>query len=238
MTNKKRNYFFFALVIGFFVVGPAAAQQQFSLSAGVGGDFSVLFDVEKNHNAFEPQVTPGGGVSVFFDATYIVASVDMVWGSKMKFIYPSDPANISFSLNHIEFSVYGKYPFVLKKLTLYPLIGVDYHMLLSAQVKDADGNDAGEKIKRGDSIGGGYNAEDQFDYLSLGLGVGLDFPLPKSFFIRSEFILHYVLDSKITRDRRKYADKFDFDYLSIVFGPQLKLAVGYRFSTVKNRGNS
>ncbi|MDR3172116.1 MAG: outer membrane beta-barrel protein [Treponema sp.] len=229
MAEKKHLLFLLILAMGFCASHLATAEEQFSLNAGIGGDFSVLFDVEKNHNTFAPQIMPVGGVSVFFDATYVEVTVAMVWGSKMTFVYPYDPAGISFSLNHIGFSLYGKYPFVLKKLTIYPMLGVDYHVLLSAQVKDAEDNDSGGKIKRGDSIGGGYKVEDQFDYLSLGLGVGLDVPLPKSFFIRSEFILHYVFDSTIASDRREYAKKFDYDYSSIIFGPQVKFAVGYRF---------
>jgi hypothetical protein len=175
------------------------------------------------------QAAVGGGVTAFFDATYAEASMDVLWGSQLSPIYPEDSSSGSMALSHLGFSVYGKYPFVLKKITIYPMLGIDYHMFLSGQIKDEDGNGYGSKIKRGDTVDGGYNAEDSLDRLSIGLGFGMDFPLPKSFFIRSEIILNYTFDSRVERDRRKNAKDYNYDYLSAVFGPSVKLALGYRF---------
>jgi hypothetical protein len=203
-------------------------ENNFSLSAGVGGLFQSSFDFE-GIQWYVVQPTVGGGVTTFFDATYAEASIDMLWGSQLPPIYPEDPESGSMALTHIGFSIYGKYPFALKKITIYPMLGIDYHIFLSAQIKDADGNNYGGKIKRGDAVDGKYNAEDSLDYLSIGLGFGMDFPLPKSFFVRSEIIINYTFDSKVERDRRKNAKDYNYKYLSVVFGPSVKLALGYRF---------
>jgi hypothetical protein len=206
----------------------AKEKNNFSLSAGLGGFFYSSFDIERIQWV-SAQATAGGGVTAFFDATYGEASIDMLWGSQLPPIYPEDPASSSMALTHLGFSIYGKYPFTLKKITIYPMLGIDYHMFLSGQIHDADGNKYGDKIKRGDAVDGDYNTEDSLDYVSIGLGFGMDFPLPKSFFIRSEIIINYKFDSKVERDRRENAKDYKYDYLSVVFGPCIKLAAGYQF---------
>jgi hypothetical protein len=206
----------------------AKKKNNFSFSAGLGGLFQSSFDIERMQ-WYSVQATVGGGVTAFFDATYAEASIDILWGAQLPPIYPKDPESGSISLTHIGFSLYGKYPFALKKITIYPMLGIDYHVFLSAQMKDADGNDYGAKIKRGDAVDGDYNVEDSLDYVSIGLGFGMDFPLPKSFFIRSEILISYTFDSIVERDRRKNAKDYGYDYISAVFGPSVKLALGYRF---------
>ncbi|MDR1901292.1 MAG: hypothetical protein LBQ88_03280, partial [Treponema sp.] len=105
----------------------------------------------------------------------------------------------------------------------------DFRLFLGGQVYDSEGNKFGDTLKRGGSIGGGYTAEDQFDMLSLGMGLGLDFPLPKHFFIRSEFIFKYTFDSTMTGDKKDAAQKHDFEYFDLVLEPCIKLMLGYRF---------
>jgi hypothetical protein len=86
-----------------------------------------------------------------------------------------------------------------------------------------------EAAKLADSYSMNFMAEDSLDYVSIGLGFGMDFPLPKSFFVRSEIIINYTFDSKVERDRRENAKDYNYDYLSAVFGPAVKLVLGYRF---------
>jgi hypothetical protein len=140
-----------------------------------------------------------------------------------------DPANSATALTYLGFSLYGKYPFPLRTITLYPLLGIDFRLFLGGQVYDSDGNKFGGNIERGGSIGGGYTAEDQFDMLSLGVGLGLDFPLPKHFFIRNEFIFKYMFDSAIVSDRKDSAHEYNFEYFDVVVEPCIKLMLGYRF---------
>jgi hypothetical protein len=225
MIGKKALLLVLTLMLGEGVFAENGGD--FSLSAGIGGTVYSRLALERMDATF---ATPsiGGGVGTFFDATYAELSVDLLWGSQLPPIYPDDTASGSISLTHTGFSLYGKYPFTLKKFTLYPLLGIEYHLFSSAHVKNADGNYYGVKIKRGDDIGG-YNAEDRFDFLSLGTGVGVDVQLPQSFFIRSEIILNYTFNSKVEKDKRKAAKEYGFDFLSVVFGARVKLAVGYRF---------
>jgi hypothetical protein len=234
MIRKKH---FFILAMALLMSGLVFAQEEntnakgknnFSLSAGLGGSFYSSFDIERIQ-WISAQAVVGGGINAFFDATYAEASIGMLWGSRRPPIYPEDPAAGSMSLTHIGFSVYGKYPFTLKRITIYPMLGIDYNMFLSAQMKDVDGKDSGDKITRKDAVDGDYTAKDSLDYVSIGLGFGVDFPLPKSLFIRSEIILNYTFDSIVERDRRKNAKEYNYDYLSVVFGPAVKLALGYRF---------
>ncbi|MDR1891403.1 MAG: hypothetical protein LBQ48_00080 [Oscillospiraceae bacterium] len=225
----KKQYPFILAVLLFSCGFVFSQEQTFSMSAGVGGVFSSVFDIEKVHTAVEPYVMPAAGINIFFDATYVEAGIDVQYGSRYSLAYPVDPANSATALTHLGFSLYGKYPFPLSRITLYPLLGVDFRLFLSGQVYDADGNKFGGKLERGGSVGGGYTAEDQFDMLSLGVGLGLDFPLPKHFFIRSEFIVKYTFDSTVAGDKRDTAKKYDFDYVDVVLEPCIKIMFGYRF---------
>jgi len=202
----------------------------FSMSAGLGGIGYALFDIE-DIQWYTIDASAAGGVSVFFDGTYFEAACDMIWGRQFSPLHPKDPASGSIALTHTGISLYGKFPFEFKKLTIYPMLGIDYHFFLSGQVQDSDGNDYGEKFKRTEKLDGDHKAWQQFDYFSIGLGFGMDFQLPKSFFIRSEFIFNYKFDSSIERERRKGAEEWGYDYTSVVFGPCVKIGLGYRFLT-------
>jgi hypothetical protein len=237
MIKKKCPFIVLSILFFYVSCGFVFSQEQifekkggaFSMSAGAGGIFSATLDIEKVHNSISPYVMPTAGFNIFFDVMYVEAGIDLQHGSRYSFAYPMDPANSTTALTHLGFSLYGKYPFRLSKITLYPLLGIDFRLFLSGQVYDSDGNKFWGELKRGDSIGGGYTAEDQFDMLSLCAGLGLDFPLPKHFFIRSEFIFKYMFDSAIISDKKDAAQKYNFEYFDIVVEPCIKLMLGYRF---------
>ncbi|MDR1784983.1 MAG: hypothetical protein LBR23_00730 [Spirochaetaceae bacterium] len=226
MNAKKIPLFLLAALT---LTGAAFGENNsFSLNAGVNGLCYSLFDVERIQHV-TAHATVSGGAGVFFDAKYAEAAVDIVWGSQLSPIYPLDTESGSVSLTHLGFSLYGKYPFGVEKITLYPMAGFDYHLFLSGQVKDFDGNDYGARLSRGDDIDGEHTAGNRFDFFTAGIGLGMDFPLPKGLFIRAEMLLNYKFDSKIESDYRKNAQKWGYDYLSAVFGASGKIGVGYRF---------
>jgi hypothetical protein len=199
----------------------------FSLNVGIGGTFYSLFDITRVSYVTTNGIFDGG-ITAFFDATYVEANINVIFGSLVP-IYPDDPNNSSTRLTHIGFSVFGKYPFPKGKITWFPLLGINYQLFLSGQMKDPDGNDYGETMDRDYPVGGDYSASDQFDLLSIGFGGGMDVKLSQKFFWRSEIIINIKINSVIEADNRRNANKYDFDYFHIAFGPYIRMGVGYKF---------
>ena len=114
----------------------------------------------------------------------------------------------------LGFSLLGKYPFELGSITLFPLLGINYNVALHAW--DPDGNSltpSGESAAKWLS---------QFGILG---GVGLDFDITDSLFIRGEALLHLRLPMKTWRDM---ADGLG-GKATLGVGPVIKVAIGYKF---------
>jgi opacity protein-like surface antigen len=114
----------------------------------------------------------------------------------------------------LSFSLLGKYPIGLGGFNLFPLIGADYNLVLSA--KDKDGN----------------SADDAGDLSQIGLlaGLGLDFPFSSALFLRAEALFHFRLANKFMND---LVDGAKSPGISVDpaygMGPRVKIGIGYRF---------
>ena len=118
------------------------------------------------------------------------------------------------------FSLLGKYPlFNTGSISVFPLIGFDYALVLSAKDRES-----GDKWEKGDIPYKGFSPS-HFSQFGLLAGAGFDFDLSGKLFIRGEALLHMRFSNKFIRELNKDADKTK---ATLGFGPQIKLGVGYR----------
>jgi hypothetical protein len=120
------------------------------------------------------------------------------------------------------FSFLGKYPVDMGSVTIFPLVGFDYNIVLSADTK----------------LRGIYNAID-LSQLGFLAGIGSDVKLGGPLFIRLEGLLHLRLPTKVAKAQKEAADliynatpnpKPSIKTSNTMgFGPQVKVAIGYKF---------
>jgi hypothetical protein len=219
------------LILALLMIALAAggAFAQLGLSVGGGGlfDFSARNGIKVkvgNDDVYEGLRNMSIGGFIFFDVTYAELNVNFAYGSlshvyvgldgekfvnEMGGIAIEKPSAMQFG-----FSLLGKYPINMGKLTIFPLLGVDYNIVLS--------------IKRnGKSIDDNPGYWNQFGFLA---GIGGDISLTKSLFFRMEGLFHLRLPSKNANDEKDayIGDKKDIN-TTWGMGPQIKLALGFRF---------
>jgi lipopolysaccharide assembly outer membrane protein LptD (OstA) len=150
----------------------------------------------------ESETTTGIGIGAFFDATY--AEI----GLGLNFFNDDDTDTTYFSL-----SVLGKYPFDIgQKLTLFPLIGFDWNLFMSAKFGD-------EEIKRADF----EDDADELDMFIINFGLGADYALTDKLYLRGSLLYGIKVNSKSEQEIVDDGGKV------FTGGPTFKVAVGYRF---------
>jgi len=203
----------------FAIVATGAFAQWFPPPMSAGG--GLLFDWSFN-NGVETNIS-GSKVSMglrnlsfggfgFFDATYAELDVSFAYGLlTMVTDGPGMNGTDDFgSALQLGFSLLGKYPLNLASLpfTLYPLLGVDYNLVLSVKNKDGDSADHPGDLN-------------QFGLLA---GAGLDFPLTGALYLKGEVLFHLRFASKLMKDTASSGDSTTFG-----MGPRIKIGVGYKF---------
>ena len=199
--------------IGMVVVFAFLTASAFALSVGGG----LLFDYSAN-NGLETNIagndlytgirnTSFGGF-VFFDATFVEGDLILAYGSLTETVKISGvSASVPFgSALQLGVAVLGKYPFSLGPVTLFPLVGFSYNMVLSAK------NDSGVAFSDAGNLS-------QF---GLQGGVGVDYNLTDSLFIRAEGIFQVRFPSKLFDDYWVGVNK------TWGIGPVIKVALGYK----------
>jgi hypothetical protein len=213
------------LVLAALAAGGAFALPEFTLSAGVGGYFTSDFGggVEASYGGQTGSMkTPyfGGGGFAFFDATYAELSLGFFGGSgKMKSEEPDSSSEYDLSITGLDIGLLGKYPFaVSEKLSVFPLLGITYRVVLS--VKDEDGN------KIDDS---GMADSGDFSALWFKLGGGLDFSFTDQIYLRGEALYGLRLANKFENDMVDSIPSAADSKTLLGHGLEVKVAVGYRF---------
>jgi opacity protein-like surface antigen len=227
------------LVIAGSLAGGAWAQDEqkapkqggFSLSAGAGGYFTSDFGggVEASAGGQTMSIkTPyaGGGGFAFFDATYAELSFGFFGGGgTMKIEFPGSPdQEMDFSLSGLDIGLLGKYPIAVgEKLTVFPLLGITYRVVLSLKA----GNGTEWKNSDGDKMAGDFSA------LWFKLGGGLDYAFTDHVFLRANLLYGLRLANKLENDRYEsmigtIPDEIDVKPL-LGHGLEVKVAVGYKF---------
>jgi len=186
----------------------AGAFAQVSLSAGGG----LLFDLSLN-NGVEVAGEKSGmdatsfGGFVFFDATYVEVDIGFTYGLLDSYVGSSSADG--GSMLALNFALLGKYPIPVGSFTIFPLLGVNYNLVLSHEDKDGNSND-----KAGDLS--------QFGILA---GMGADFNLTTALYLRAEALFQLRFANKVMSDA---ADDYHGD-TTFGLGPVIKVALGYKF---------
>ncbi|MCL1814617.1 MAG: hypothetical protein FWG27_02185 [Treponema sp.] len=198
------------------ILAVGAFAQGISMSAGGGAIVDMSFNngvKEDSDNKWLMRNMSFGGF-VFFDATYAEVNVSFAYGLVSDY---GKAGGSSFgpdkfgSVLQLGFSLLGKYPIELGPVTVFPLLGASYNMVLSAK------DDDGDKI------------DDPMDFSQFGLlaGGGVDYDLTDSLYLRGEVLFQLRFASKTMKDM---ADFFGGDFKTTLgMGPVIKIAVGYRF---------
>ena len=182
------------------------------LSAGGG----LLFDLSgnngfKNGDAYYGMRNTSFGGYAFFDATFVEVDVSFARGS-LTAVEEAEGVSISENFGstmQLNVSLLGKFPiFHLLNVSLFPLIGINYNMVFS--LKDP----------------GGTSYSDPGDMSQIGIlgGIGADFGLGSSLYIRAEGMFQVRLPSKWQKDEANYADMAT----TFGLGPRVKAGIGIK----------
>ena len=241
---------FFPAVIFLFLAAPGVFAQNFSMSAGAGGLLGGLFtrynlDASGNSmtiNAKQQMNQFNWGFFAFFDATYGIFSVSFQngineWSQPLSISGNVNPMNGKGWESMLGLSLLGKYPFSLnERFTIFPLLGLEYQISLRQYRTDEDGR----RYKRNDGVdqnemdkNGKALALEDWNSLFINLGGGLDFSLPRNFFLRGELLYGFRLMTPYevkNLDLMKALSGDSSPKLSgLTSGPSLRLSVGCRF---------
>jgi hypothetical protein len=201
-------------VLVLWTAASALALPPLKLSVGAGGLFASDFGGGVKEDSSGDAIkmpSYGGGGFAFFDATYAELAVSFIYGAG-KYDEPNQAIQ-NYSVMNLGFSLLGKYPFSIGKLSVFPLVGVEYRRTLS--VKDEDGNEA-DGLDPGDLSALWFQA-----------GGGADFALTDKFFLRGSLLYGLRLPNKCEDDMAKDGGPGISPRLG--HGLTVKIAVGYRF---------
>jgi len=194
-----------ALLMTALLAGGAFAEG-FSMSGGAGllFDFNIHNGV-KYDGGYDGAQLMTLGVYGFFDATYAEAEISFAYG---KLVSEGDKRDFDSRIMQLGFSLLGKYPFELGDFTVFPLLGFDYNMVLSRTVAGSADPEHGK-----------------WNQLGLLAGVGADFDLTDSLYLRGEGLFHLRFPSAIMKDVASATG----GSTTLSMGPRIKIGLGYRF---------
>lgn len=229
----------------------------FSLSAGAGGLLGMditRYTLDATGPSIDytmtQSVTQGNfGGFLFFDATWAEFSLlfQGSYNSYREVLTGDDGSRSSFAGTGTEammgFSLLGKYPFTLSGgFTIFPLLGIQYRVALS----ESRTPDRGTKYDRTGQYALAYADTDKhgkprsislWNALWIDLGVGLDYALQSGLYLRGELLYGFRLQTPYETDSvdRSISVTHDSDPSmgGLTSGPTLKIALGYRFFTLK-----
>jgi hypothetical protein len=163
------------------------------------------------------------GGFVFIDATYAEGSV-----------YYAGSNSVGKEKN-LGFAVYLKYPFELRHITIFPLLGVRYDTVL--EMEDTFGNNYGSRWNSAYFCDNGTPTDDKVELSDLNtlcycLGLGGDVFFSQKVFLRAEYTLGIVpvLNNyyKNLREEGLPSDIAEFEYF-INYNQTVRFALGCRF---------
>ena len=194
------------------------------------------------------------GGFLFFDATYGVLSVDMFHGfnsyeESIDVIStkgsPAYTRRGTGSETMLGFTLLGKYPFRLRdNLVLYPLAGIQYQIALSEKRKDQDLDREYPRAEGKTEFPSGDDFRlSMWNAFFVKIGAGMDYyfqgPLQGPLFFRAELLYSFRLMTPYERaavdylmDEHGMAKPKLFrnpGMRGLTHGPELRLALGYRF---------
>jgi len=164
-----------ALLMATLLTGGVFAQ--ISMSAGVGGSFSMHMTDYSRPDYDDPKPIVGGGFNAFFDATYAMVKVGMFIGGDSREIDwgTGNKVTMKMTYNYLSLGLLGKYPIDLGGFTLFPMLGFEYNMFLSGEME------AGGAVET-------LEISPDLDMFILQFGVGVDFNLTDKIYLRPSLL--------------------------------------------------
>jgi hypothetical protein len=219
----KRNLIFAAFLLLF--AGSIFAQE---FSAGVGGHFtadwttySLTSDGEMLHGKAEKKNMQfmAGGFYGFFDATYVVANIGLAFDNtnNIKQDNFSDALKKGIDYTALKLGLFFKYPIALDGFTIFPLLGLDNTIVLAGKMY-------GDTVDEDAHLLTPALRDFQHDYSQywLKLGVGADFDITDSIYLRPEFLYGFALNNRAATALRVK------DGSAATHGLDVKLSLGFR----------
>jgi len=216
----------------FAIVATGAFAQWFPPPMSAGG--GLLFDWSGGNGTKMEALGRSASVDVqnlsfggfgFFDATYAELDVNFAYGL-VKYNVDMFGPKTTEDANALQlgFTLLGKYPISLAGLpfTFFPLLGVDYNLVLSVDWKD------------------GKSEKNPGDWSQFGLlaGAGLDYPLTSALYLRGEALFHIRFANKAMSDGVDEYKKAGISAeTTLGLGPRIKIGVGYRFGGSSGSGS-
>jgi opacity protein-like surface antigen len=219
MAKKTLAVFILAALAASGIFAQEQEQPKGLLSAGggalIGGDFGggIEYDGGKSKTPYF-----GGGVFLFFDATYGELSLGFLAGGGK---WGDDDDTKPATITNLNIGLLGKYPFAInKQLSIFPLLGIDYQITVAQKL---DGTT--HQNKDGDDAPGDFSA------LWFKFGVGTDFDITSNLYLRGEVLYGFRLTSKAEKDTKDMFEAMGQSDVKPLLGHGLdvKIAVGYRF---------
>ncbi|MDR0663730.1 MAG: hypothetical protein LBF80_06620 [Spirochaetaceae bacterium] len=188
----------------------------FTLSAGagmlIGGNLGGGISTENGKLDIVKLPYFGGGGFLFFDATYGEISVAFFGGG----------GNLAWFVD-LNIGLLGRYPFVINdKLSISPLLGIDYQTTLSAKFNDGADIDYSTFINRRGKIAIDLSA------LWFKFGGGLDYVITQKIYARIETLYGLRIANRFEENVKTFSTR-DGVKTQLGHGLTVKLAVGYKF---------
>jgi hypothetical protein len=161
-------------------------------------------------------------IKAFFDFTYVQASIGymMVNGSSTATTVGGSTTNASVTdtLSYVTLAAYGKYPFVVGPVTLFPLLGIEYKLNLTYE--NASGTDLKAAMTN--------QAQSDLSELWVEAGAGGDITFGR-FYLRTELLIGFKPLS--TTDNSAVSAQKTLGYTSVslsYFTVNVGLLFGYK----------
>lgn len=216
------------LTLTFFITTVAYAKLDFSIGGGIffnNSNYNIKYTaLGTNYN--EKQNIPALGVEAFIDGTYFCFDMGLAFslgGKQRSFVNETETANstIRDTQTWLHLNLMGKYPFLItEKISLFPLVGIEYRYCMT--YKDNNGNN--QKSGMSNTLLSHTNNE-----WWLNLGVGADFDITDSIYIRPIALLGFRFHSEYMGDMIEFYEgiggtNVSFNYVKIDIG----VNIGFR----------
>ena len=191
----------------------------FDMSSGNGykvEDIGESFEIGMNNTVI--------GAFAFFDFTYAVIDLSIGYGMITNFLkyegtqetYDGD------SMLQLGIGILGKYPIYIGSFTLFPMLGINYNIALSYVYESGTNYNDGYEEKDG-TVVERSSAED-FSQFGILAGVGFDFPLSYTMYLRAEALFNLRFPSKLWSDMTKESNIYE---ATLGVGPRIKVGIGF-----------
>jgi hypothetical protein len=163
------------------------------------------------------------GGFVYFDLTY----------AEIFFGIANSP--IGGSETNIQFGAYAKYPFEIQNISIFPLLGVEYFMVIAKE--DIFGRDFGTQYYSSYFYSNGVETSEKMQMSDLNklwftAGLGMDINFQGGFYLRFEYLFSIATLSNADQNTydEYYSDTSPQQYAFVInYRQMLKAAAGFTF---------